>query len=101
MITLDKNQLEGLLKSKVNTGNYGEAIDLLCEQIEDVFTQKIKKRNEKYIFKGLINLADNVDKYLTGEDLKLFKVYYITVNEEEYPLYKIDVLTGIFNQLNG
>ena len=96
---MNKKQLEKILKNKLELGKYIEAIDILCEQIEKIYINKVKEHNGAYNYKSINKIAEEVEKYATVRELNLFKAYYLVINEDEHPLYKLEILTDIYNKL--
>ena len=96
---LDKKSLEKILKAKIVSEKYNEAIDILCNEIEKIYIKRIKKYNSNFKFITPVELADSVEEYLTDKEVRIFSSYYIAINEDDNKLYKIDLLVHIYNEL--
>lgn len=90
---------DDVLQLKIKTKQYSEVIQILQKEIKNIFIQKVKNKNENYKYIDMINLFENVEKYLSNTEIYMFKNFYILYEEENDELYEIDYLIEIYKSI--
>lgn len=96
---LDKKSLQEILKLKIENNENYDAINILKNEIIKILTNKIKEKNKNFKYTDIMQLASNIEKYLTNEEINIFKKYFILINEQNHELYELDCLVEIYNKL--
>lgn len=94
-----KKDLEKDIKNKIKNNQIVEAIDLLENEIKLEYISRIRKFNNKVSYIDLIDLKDNVERYLQVEERKIFKKFFAILNCETNELYQLERLTEIYKKL--
>ncbi len=94
-----KKDLEKDIKNKIKNNQIVEAIDLLENEIKLEYISRIRKFNNKVSYIDLIDLKDNVERYLQVEERKIFKKFFVILNCETNELYQLERLTEIYKKL--
>lgn len=95
----NKKSLEEILKEKIENNEIFDTIKVLKNEIRKIFINKITEKNKNFIYTDIMQLANNIEKFLTNEEINIFKKYFIILHEQNYELYEIDCLVDIYNKL--
>ena len=93
-------QIKTLLKLYVENKKYDKCYNILYNEIKNQFISKVSLKNSNYNYTLLLNLMDNVKKYLSPYEIYLFKEFYNTINFDYTPQIQVALLLDIYNKLN-
>lgn len=94
-----KNELEKIIKKKIEENQLIEASEIVKLEIKQIFVSKIKKYENDYKYTDIINLGVKIKKYLPLKFFSIYKKYCVLMNEDEHPLYELQRLIELYNQL--
>lgn len=77
-----------------------DAINILKNEIIKIFINRIKEKNKNFKYTDIMQLANNIEEFLTNEEINIFKKYFVIINEQNHELYELDCLVEIYNKLS-
>lgn len=96
-----KAELENIIKNKIKNNQINDAINILDNEIKGEFIIRLKQFHSNIKYIDILQLKGLVEKYLTKKEQIIFKKYYLVLNIETNPLFRLERLVAVYNILKG
>jgi hypothetical protein len=96
-----KNELENVIRNKVDNNKIYDAINILDDEIKEEFIRKLRQSKNDIQYIDIIQLKNAIDKYLPKTYQVIFKKFFLISNIDTNNLYRLERLIEIYNILKN